>query len=126
MTLTCMSCGEEFEGPEPLMCCSGRDCGCMGMPVDPIICSVKCYYKLPHMRNKKEQVKKDRISEYGFILNNLIGTEFEIASAKAIRNIYINSFRFDDYDSHRKIKKKYLNWRNKVRYIKKTKNKQNE
>ncbi len=23
-------------------CCSGRDCGCMGLPIDPPICD-KCY-----------------------------------------------------------------------------------
>jgi hypothetical protein len=126
MILNCMVCNTEFEGPEPVMCCSGRDCGCMGLPVDPIICSIKCYNNLPHMKNQKEQAKTDRINEYGSILNNLIGTEFEIASAKAIRNIYINSFRIDDYHSRHKIKRKYLNWRNKVRVINKFKNKKNE
>ncbi len=25
------------------MCCSGRDCGCMGMPSEPPVCSEKCY-----------------------------------------------------------------------------------
>jgi hypothetical protein len=44
--LSCMVCGEIFMGPEPKMCCSGRDCGCMGMPIDPIICSEECYNKL--------------------------------------------------------------------------------
>ena len=24
-------------------CCSGRDCGCMGQPIDPPICSDNCY-----------------------------------------------------------------------------------
>jgi hypothetical protein len=45
--LTCMGCGETFMGVEPKMCCSGRDCGCMGMPIEPVICSEECYYKLP-------------------------------------------------------------------------------
>lgn len=40
---TCMSCGEEFYGEEPKMCCSGRDCGCMGQPIEPVVCSNKCY-----------------------------------------------------------------------------------
>lgn len=43
--LTCMVCGEKFMGPEPKMCCSGRDCGCMGLPVEPIVCSKECYEK---------------------------------------------------------------------------------
>lgn len=47
--LNCMVCGKDFKGPEPLMCCSGRECGCMGMPVDPIVCSDACYHALPHM-----------------------------------------------------------------------------
>jgi hypothetical protein len=47
VTCRCMVCGEEFKGEEPEMCCSGRDCGCMGVPIDPIICSEECYNKLP-------------------------------------------------------------------------------
>lgn len=46
VTLSCMVCGTEFQGEEPLMCCSGRECGCMGMPVDPIVCSGECFEKL--------------------------------------------------------------------------------
>src|SRR6478735_6399168 len=26
--LTCQVCSKKFIGPEPKMCCSGRDCGC--------------------------------------------------------------------------------------------------
>ena len=44
--LTCMGCDEQFEGEEPKMCCSGRDCGCMGLPIEPIICSKECYDKV--------------------------------------------------------------------------------
>lgn len=29
-------CKEEI--PEPVMCCSGRDCGCLGQPIDPPYC----------------------------------------------------------------------------------------
>lgn len=43
--LSCMVCGATFMGPKPQMCCSGRDCGCMGMPIDPIVCSKECYDK---------------------------------------------------------------------------------
>ena len=31
---------------EPKMCCSGRDCGCLGQPTEPQICSTKCYDKM--------------------------------------------------------------------------------
>lgn len=44
--LECMFCGQTWLGPEPQYCCSGRDCGCMGMPVDPIVCSEECYDNL--------------------------------------------------------------------------------
>lgn len=42
----CMYCGSNFAGPEPQMCCDGRECGCMGMPVDPVICSPACWEAL--------------------------------------------------------------------------------
>lgn len=38
-------------GEEPQMCCDGRMCGCMGQPTEPIVCSEKCYYGLPHMQH---------------------------------------------------------------------------
>ena len=49
VTCCCIVCGEEFEGEEPKMWCSGRDCGSMGLPIDPIICSEGCYNKLPFL-----------------------------------------------------------------------------
>lgn len=36
----CVICDEEIE---ITMCCSGRDCGCLGMPIDPPVCSNECY-----------------------------------------------------------------------------------
>lgn len=49
--LSCIVCGTKFMGPEPQMCCSGRDCGCMGLPIDPIVCSKECYEKgLPRQK----------------------------------------------------------------------------
>jgi hypothetical protein len=44
--LDCMVCGTEFTGDKPQMCCSGMECGCMGMPTEPIICSESCFDKL--------------------------------------------------------------------------------
>lgn len=43
--VNCMICGSEFESEEPKYCCNGRDCGCMGMQLDPDICSNECYEK---------------------------------------------------------------------------------
>jgi hypothetical protein len=49
--LNCIVCGKEFKGEEPQMCCSGKDCGCMGIPIDPVVCSKVCYDNLPHNKN---------------------------------------------------------------------------
>jgi len=41
----CAICGKEIEIQ---MCCSGVDCNCMGLPIDPPVCSQKCrgeYFK---------------------------------------------------------------------------------
>ena len=39
----CIVCGNEIE---ITMCCSGRDCGCMGQPTEPPVCSSECYDEL--------------------------------------------------------------------------------
>jgi hypothetical protein len=31
---------------DPKMCCSGHECGCMGMPTEPCICSEECWKAL--------------------------------------------------------------------------------
>lgn len=61
--LNCMVCGTEFEGQEPQMCCSGRDCGCMGLPTEPVICSPECYYNLPHQKHLTDEERARLISE---------------------------------------------------------------
>ena len=43
----CLTCDEEIEVE---MCCSGLECGCMGRPIDPPFCSVKCYEE--YIKNK--------------------------------------------------------------------------
>lgn len=37
----CISCDAEFVGEKPNYCCSGGDCGCQGLPIDPPLCE-KC------------------------------------------------------------------------------------
>jgi hypothetical protein len=44
--LNCMCCEIEFEGEPPQRCCDGYMCGCMGLPIEPIICSENCYHAL--------------------------------------------------------------------------------
>jgi len=53
----CLICGEELKDYEPLMCCSGRDCGCMGMPIEPPICSKECWDKFNNKKIKKFNMK---------------------------------------------------------------------
>lgn len=53
--LNCMGCGNDFYGPEPKMCCDGRECGCMGQPVEPVVCSQECYDKVVN-RGKEGKV----------------------------------------------------------------------
>ena len=49
---TCMGCGKDIMIPEPKMCCSGYMCGCMGMPIDPIVCDEDCYNKMKEKHTK--------------------------------------------------------------------------
>ena len=41
--MNCLICGIEVPDYEPKYCCDGRECGCMGQPVDPCICSNRCW-----------------------------------------------------------------------------------
>ena len=52
----CVVCGKEIEVK---MCCSGRDCGCGGQPIDPPVCdSNDCYDEL--MNNIGKYFPKNR------------------------------------------------------------------
>ena len=57
--LNCMVCGNSFMSKEPQTCCSGRDCGCMGQPIEPVVCSPDCYQKL---MNKDKKVNFQFVS----------------------------------------------------------------
>jgi len=52
----CETCGTEIE---VRICCNSFDCGCMGLPVDPPVCSNECYDKLM----EKIHGKKDNIEQ---------------------------------------------------------------
>jgi len=47
----CEICGEFVYKFKYQMCCSGHECGCMGQPIEPCICSKECWDKL--MEGKK-------------------------------------------------------------------------
>ncbi len=49
----CVICSTEIEIQ---MCCSGSDCGCMGLPIDMPVCSQKCEREaLKHAYFKKAE-----------------------------------------------------------------------
>jgi len=37
----CVVCGKPADEASQF-CCDGRDCGCMGLPIDPPLCSDEC------------------------------------------------------------------------------------
>ena len=39
----CVVCDKDVPDYEPVMCCNGRECGCYGLPVEPCVCSQKCW-----------------------------------------------------------------------------------
>jgi hypothetical protein len=39
---TCLICGKPVPDYEPQYCCSGHECGCMGKPIEPCVCSKEC------------------------------------------------------------------------------------
>jgi hypothetical protein len=43
---TCMNCDEKFFGQDLQYCCNGNMCGCLGQPIEPVVCSEKCYHEL--------------------------------------------------------------------------------
>ena len=52
MKAGCAICGEEIEVQ---LCCSGFECGCMGLPVEPPVCSEKC-----EIEYRKQFQKEDK------------------------------------------------------------------
>ena len=46
----CEICDNEIE---IRLCCSGFECGCMGLPIDPPVCSNECYDKWMSQRDEK-------------------------------------------------------------------------
>lgn len=42
MNNTCIICEKPVPDYTPVMCCSGHECGCMGQPTEPCVCSKEC------------------------------------------------------------------------------------
>ncbi len=44
MDYRCLNCGESLpEDWDPKYCCDGLECGCMGLPTEPQVCSQECW-----------------------------------------------------------------------------------
>lgn len=54
----CISCEAEFLGREPDLCCSGSDCGCRGLPIEPPLCE-KCEDKFFGSNQQLIEVRND-------------------------------------------------------------------
>jgi len=35
----CQKCGNQVLDYQPQLCCDGRECGCLGLPLEPCICT---------------------------------------------------------------------------------------
>jgi len=57
----CEICNHEIEIQ---MCCSGYQCGCMGQPVEPPVCSEECYYKYAIEIHGKDWKPKNPFQEW--------------------------------------------------------------
>jgi len=42
----CVVCNKPMKDYEPVYCCSGRGCGCLGLPQEPPVCSKECWDKI--------------------------------------------------------------------------------
>ena len=55
----CLICDKPVPDYKPEMCCNGRDCGCMGQPINPCLCSNKCADALfNHIGHSYEERRK--------------------------------------------------------------------
>ena len=50
----CVVCGKEVKGYEAQFCCSGRECGCRGLPIEPPLCSKECGRKAYGIPSEQE------------------------------------------------------------------------
>ena len=42
----CEVCGAFVKDFEYQICCNGFECGCMGLPVEPCVCSMTCWEEI--------------------------------------------------------------------------------
>ena len=49
----CWNCGKDL-GFKLIWCCGGRECGCMGLPIDVPYCSDECVNEAYYKKNNPE------------------------------------------------------------------------
>jgi hypothetical protein len=88
----CVICGNEIEIQR---CCSGHECGCMGMPTEPPVCSIECerrFFVAKDIELIRQEMKKDHpdgvkiLKQYN--INKLNTIIMGINKAKAIIRIH--------------------------------------
>lgn len=73
-TMQCMMCKKEYIDVKGVQyCCDGMECGCMGQPIDPMICSDRCWDAFNERKKK------------GIVF------EFEIDGTKAQAKSYVSA-----------------------------------
>jgi len=55
MQYNCLICQKPVDDYDPMMCCSGFECGCMGQPTEPCICSDECFAALYNITGSLEE-----------------------------------------------------------------------
>lgn len=86
MKLSCMACNVRFEGEEPQMCCSGIDCGCMGLPIEPVVCSDKCYDLV--MNKHKPNITMTEEQKFTDLANIIVGSGVEQSTATSLKESF--------------------------------------
>lgn len=93
----CMYCEAEFIGDEPKYCCSGKDCGCMGQPIDPVVCSKGCYEMLMS-RYKQPPLPAADVWKHSFITDKATADIFNQSATAG--DAYTPVVAIRDNDGH--------------------------
>jgi hypothetical protein len=57
-SVKCIICGKKVVNYKPIYCCHDRDCGCMGLPIEPPLCDNQLCYDSVYGKNNKIGKKK--------------------------------------------------------------------
>ena len=65
MIYQCSVCNKDMEEDyEPLTCCTGFECGCMGRIIEPIVCSNECFDIVINMSNPNQPQQAGEIRAF--------------------------------------------------------------